>query len=143
MVEKIGSQFSENTCLGLKRFGVYYSKCKREKILGVGCDGIQTERSSDQLPPIKWLVVVIIMTGTMLMIMIDDHNQGAISCATARPPVAASTGALTLAGSPSIHAIVAKSILSRFMRFWMCRFQPFMVMNGYFMIMTLAQGCQR
>ena len=74
MVEKIGSQFSENTCLGLKRFGVYYSKCKREKIVGVGCDGIQTERSSDQLPPIKWLVVEIIMTGTMLMIMIDDHN---------------------------------------------------------------------
>ena len=69
-------------------------------------------------------------------------KQGAISCATARPPVAASTGALTLAGSPSIHAIVAKSILSRFTRFWMYRFQPFMVMNGYFMIMMLAQGYQ-
>ena len=74
---------------------------------------------------------------------IYSQKQGAISCATARPPVSASTGALTLAGSPSIHAIVAKSILSRFTRFWMYRFQPFMVMNGYFMIMMLVQGCQR
>ena len=52
------------------------------------------------------------------------HKQGAISCATARPPVAASAGALTLAGSPSIRAFVAKSILSRFTRFWMYHFQP-------------------
>ena len=44
--------------------------------------------------------------------------------ATARPPVAASAGALTLAGSPSIRAFVAKSILSRFARFWMYHFQP-------------------
>ena len=50
--------------------------------------------------------------------------QGAISCATARPSVAASAGALTLAGSPSILAFVAKSILSRFTRFWMYHFQP-------------------
>ena len=58
----------------------------------------------------------------------------------ARPPVAASAGALTLAGSPSIRAFVAKSVLSRFTRFWVYHFQPFMVMNGYFMIMTLVQG---
>ena len=54
----------------------------------------------------------------------DGQQQGAISCATARPPVAASAGALTLAGSPSIRAFVAKSILSRFTRFWMFHFQP-------------------
>ena len=51
-------------------------------------------------------------------------EQGAISCATAQPPVAASAGALTLAGSPSICAFVAKSILSQFTRFWMYHFQP-------------------
>ena len=50
-------------------------------------------------------------------------HQGAISCGTALPPVAASAGALTLAGSPSIRAFVAKSILSRFTRFWMYHFQ--------------------
>ena len=58
----------------------------------------------------------------------------------ARPPVSASAGAPALAGSPSIRAFVAKSVLSRFTRFWMYRFQPFMVMNGYFMIMMLVQG---
>ena len=55
-------------------------------------------------------------------------GTGAISCATAQPPVAASAGALMLAGSPSmyarIRAFVAKSILLRFMRFWMYYFQP-------------------
>ena len=56
--------------------------------------------------------------------MIVIMMQGAISCATAQPPVAASAGALTLAGSPSIRAFVAKSILSRFTRFWMYHFQP-------------------
>ena len=66
--------------------------------------------------------------------------QGAISYATARPSVAASAGALTLAGSPSIRDFVAKSVLSRFTCFWVYHFQPFMVMNGYFMIMTLVQG---
>ena len=50
--------------------------------------------------------------------------------------------ALALARSPSIRAFVAKSVLSRFTRFWMYHFQPFMVMNGYFMIMMLVQGCQ-
>ena len=54
----------------------------------------------------------------------DDYDQGAISSATARPPVSASAGALTLAGSPSIRAFVAKSILSQFTRFWMYHFQP-------------------
>ena len=68
---------------------------------------------------------------------------GGRSCATARPPVSASAGAPALAGSPSIRAFVAKSVLSPFARFWMYRFQPFMVMNGYFMIMMLVQGCQR
>ena len=63
--------------------------------------------------------------------------QGGRSCATA------SAGALTQAKSPSKRDFVAKSVLSRFTRFWMYRFQPFMVMNGYFMIMMLAQGCQR
>ena len=67
-------------------------------------------------------------------------HQGGRSCETARPPVSASAGAPALAGSPSIHAFVAKSVLSRFTRFWMYRFQPFMVMNGYFMIMMLVQG---
>ena len=97
--------------------------------------------------------------------------QGAISCATARPPVAASAGALTLAGSPSIRAFVAKSILSRFTRFWMYHFQPqhtrfcreisFVALLGVSFsaihgdewlfhdydasagLLTLAQGCQR
>ena len=66
-------------------------------------------------------------------------EQGGRSCATARPPVSASAGAPALAGSPSIRAFVAKSVLSRFTCFWMYRFQPFMVMNGYFMIMLLVQ----
>ena len=97
--------------------------------------------------------------------------QGAISCATARPPVAASAGALTLAGSPSIRAFVAKSILSRFTHFWMYHFQPqhtrfcreisFVALLGVSFsaihgdewlfhdydasagLLTLAQGCQR
>ena len=69
-------------------------------------------------------------------------TQGGRTCKTARPPVSASAGAPALAGSPSIRAFVAKSVLSRFTRFWMYRFQPFMVLNGYFMIMMLAQGCQ-
>ena len=51
-------------------------------------------------------------------------TQGGRSCATARPPVAASAEAPALAGSPSIRAFVAKSILSRFTRFWMYHFQP-------------------
>ena len=38
------------------------------------------------------------------------YNQGVISCATARPPVAASAGALSLAGSPSIRSFIAKSV---------------------------------
>ena len=49
----------------------------------------------------------------------DKVNQGGRSCATARPPVSASEGAPALAGSPSIRAFVAKSVLSRFTRFWM------------------------
>ena len=69
--------------------------------------------------------------------------QGGRSCATARPPVSASAGAPALAGSPNIRTFVAKSVLSRFARFWMYRFQPFIVMSGYFMIMMLVQGCQR
>ena len=61
--------------------------------------------------------------------------QGGRSCATA------SAGALTQEESPSKRAVVAKSVLSRFTRFWMYRFQQFMVMNaGYFMIMMLVQG---
>ena len=55
-------------------------------------------------------------------------------------PVAASAGALTLAGSPNILDFVAKSVLLRFTRFWVYHFQPFMVMNEYFLIMTLVQG---
>ena len=53
-----------------------------------------------------------------------SRQQGAISCATVRPLVDASAGALTLAGSPSIRAFVAKSVLSQFTRFWMYHFQP-------------------
>ena len=47
--------------------------------------------------------------------------QGAISCADARPPVAASTGPLTLAGIPSIRSFVAKStnkLLADTKSFW-------------------------
>ena len=44
------------------------------------------------------------------------RNQGGRSCATARLPVAASAGALALAGSPSIRAFVAKSVLTRITR---------------------------
>ena len=51
-------------------------------------------------------------------------QQGALSCATARPSVAASTGALTLAGSPSIRSFIAKLVLSRFTRFCVYKFQP-------------------
>ena len=47
-------------------------------------------------------------------------------------PVAASAGALTLAGSPNIRFCREIS--------WVYHFQPFMVMNGYFLIMTLVQG---
>ena len=45
-------------------------------------------------------------------------KPGGRSCATARPPVSASAGAPALAGSPSIRAFVAKSVLSQFTRFW-------------------------
>ena len=38
-----------------------------------------------------------------------------------------------------IHAFIVKSVL---LRFWVYHFQPFMVMNGYFIIMTLVQGYQ-
>ena len=69
-------------------------------------------------------------------------KQGGRSCVTARPSVSASAGAPALAGSPSIRAFVAKSVLSLFTRFWMYHFQPFMVMNGYFMITMLVEGCQ-
>ena len=100
-----------------------------------------------------------------------DLIQGAISCAPAQPAVAASAGALTLAWSPSIRAFVAKSILSRFMRFWMYHCQPqhtrccreisFVALLGVSFsaihddewlfhdydasagLLTLAQGCQR
>ena len=40
-------------------------------------------------------------TGANNAIACDTMRQGAISCATAQPPVAASAGALTLVGSPS------------------------------------------
>ena len=65
------------------------------------------------------------------------EKQGGRSWGTAGPPVSASAGAPALAGSSSICAFVAKSVLSRFTRFWMYCFQPFMVMNGYFMIMII------
>ena len=45
-------------------------------------------------------------------------EQGGRSCATARPPVAASAGAPALAVSPSIRAFVAKSVLTRITRYW-------------------------
>ena len=89
----------------------------------------------------------------------------------ARPPVSASAGAPALAGSPSIRAFVAKSILSRFTRFWMYHFQSqhtrfcreisFVALLGVSFsaihgdewlfhdydasagLLTLAQGCQR
>ena len=51
--------------------------------------------------------------------------QGGRSCATARPPVAASAGAPALAGSPSIRAFVAKSVLTRITRYWIHYFQLF------------------
>ena len=66
--------------------------------------------------------------------MVSIVVQGGRSCATA------SAGALTQEEGPSKRAVVAKSVLSRFTRFWMYRFQQFMVMNGYFMIMMLVQG---
>ena len=43
----------------------------------------------------------------------------------ARPPVAASAGAPALAGSPSIRAFVAKSVLTRITRYWIHYFQLF------------------
>ena len=61
--------------------------------------------------------------------MWDDNRttaqQGGRSCATARPPVAASAGAPALAGSPSIRAFVAKSVLTRITRYWIHYFQLF------------------
>ena len=52
-------------------------------------------------------------------------RQGGRSCATARPPVSASAGAPALAGSPSIRAFVAKSVLTRITRYWIHYFQLF------------------
>ena len=52
------------------------------------------------------------------------REQGVLSCATARPPVAASAGTLTLAGSPSIRNFIAKSVLSRITQFCLYKFQP-------------------
>ena len=43
----------------------------------------------------------------------------------ARPPVSASAGAPALAGSPSIRAFVAKSVLMRITRYWIHYFQLF------------------
>ena len=43
----------------------------------------------------------------------------------ARPPVSASAGAPALAGSPSIRAFVAKSVLTRITRYWIHYFQLF------------------
>ena len=60
----------------------------------------------------------------MLLAIVSD-NQGGRSCATARPPVAASAGAPALAGSPSIRAFVAKSVLTRITRYWIHYFQLF------------------
>ena len=54
-----------------------------------------------------------------------DVKQGGRNCATARPPVAASAGAPALAGSPSIRAFVAKSVLTRITRYWIHYFQLF------------------
>ena len=54
-----------------------------------------------------------------------SSQQGGRSCATARPPVAASAGAPALAGSPSIRAFVAKSVLTRITRYWIHYFQLF------------------
>ena len=54
-----------------------------------------------------------------------NFRQGGRSCATARPPVTASAGAPALAGSPSIRAFVAKSVLTRITRYWMHYFQLF------------------
>ena len=51
--------------------------------------------------------------------------QGGRSCETARPPVSASAGAPALAGSPSIRAFVAKSVLTRITRYWIHYFQLF------------------
>ena len=42
--------------------------------------------------------------------------QGGRSCATARPPISTSAGAPALAGSPSIRAFVAKTVLMRITR---------------------------
>ena len=72
---------------------------------------------------INFHVFVICVNQLCTNIILLAVIQGAISCGTALPPVAASAGALTLAGSPSIRAFVAKSILSRFTRFWMYHFQ--------------------
>ena len=81
----------------------------------------------------------------MMMLIPDIGHRGCLNAGdrvaeVARPPVAASAGAPALAGSPSIRAFVANSVLLRFTRFWLYRFQPFIVMNGYFMIMMLDQG---
>ena len=51
--------------------------------------------------------------------------QGGRSCAPARPPVAASAGAPALAGSASIRAFVAKSVLTQITRYRMHYFQLF------------------
>ena len=102
---------------------------------------------------LKWsdLRLIYLMWNLSYNIMILRHcknceccpMKGGRSCETARPAVSASAGAPALVGSPSICAFVAKSVLSLYTRFWMYRFQPFMVMNGYFMIMMLVEGCQR
>ena len=62
-------------------------------------------------------MMMVIITTMVMNVM--GRYQGGRSCATARPPVSASAGAPALAGSPSIRAFVAKSVLSRFTRFWM------------------------
>ena len=59
------------------------------------------------------------------MIRDTTESQGGRSCATARPPVSASAGAPALAGSPSIRAFVAKSVLMRITRYWIHYFQLF------------------
>ena len=72
-----------------------------------------------------------ILTPALLVVLVTNIwygsylQQGGRSCATARPPVAASAGAPALAGSPSIRAFVAKSVLMRITRYWIHYFQLF------------------
>ena len=63
---------------------------------------------------------VIIIIVTVFIIIIATRVAE-----VARPPVSASAGAPALAGSPSIRAFVAKSVLTRITRYWIHYFQLF------------------